>query len=143
MTTSTRARNEILTSRGVALDVADERGYRRYERGELEPILEADPRLAANLKLRRWVGRYARQQPGIVMPKYALPGSAFLAPLAQLRPDKAVRVSEYDHDHADLGEVTRRRHEEAEHGGNRVGGEHHHVVSAKYLLVPGSHGKRW
>lgn len=150
---------EPFDSRAVAPDVAAERGYRRYG-GDLglDPIFEAEPRYADTTPFRRrsdgkpdsldaWVRRKTREGEltGWVMPKHALPGSAFYAPLAQLRPDKPVRGRLYEHDHAVdfASDEHRARHLEKKHPGRDVPGLHRHYEEAKYLIAPGPHGKRW
>jgi hypothetical protein len=152
--------DEVFRTRAIAPDVVDERGYRRYGEGDLVPLFEADPRYADGPfkwpdgkpdTLRAWAGRQTRQgkRSGWVMPKHALPGSAFDAPLAQLRPDVPVFKRSWKHSHADeppgeLATHLRSDKRAAEHAALDLPSEVHvHRDYAKYLLPPGPHGKRW
>jgi hypothetical protein len=155
----------VFRSRAIAPDVAEERGYRRYGDGlGLDPIFEADPRYADGQiewparggrrarsdTLRSWVERKTKRGKlgGWIMPKRAVPGSAFDDPLAQLRPDAPLLSEVWKHDHADLSPrelamhlASERRREE--HALVGLDGVHQHRDFAKYLLPPGPHGKRW
>jgi hypothetical protein len=159
--------HEVFRSRAIKPDVAQERGYRRYgAKNGLAPIFEADDRFRHPEEggaqfLAPWDGRWhsfynwsrhkVRGTTGWVMPKNALPGSAFDAPLAQLRPDRAIPGRRYSHDHSDMGDIIRVLHEEGKQHRDPDTGEllipltgvHEHVEQAKYVLAPGPYGKRW
>jgi len=113
---------EPFKSRGVLPEVAEERGYFRYTKGDAEPIFQADPRLETGTYQKwvnaekgvweqidkafaGWVEHYAALSPGWAMRKHALPGSQMDAPLAQLRPDDPVRDVPYGHDHDGMEHV--------------------------------------
>ena len=163
MTVRTQKHDEVFRTRAVSQQVADERGYRPYGGSlGLDPIFRADPRYATKEftwadgnkdTFRRWVDKQTKKGalPGWVMPKHALPGSPFDAPLAQLRPDKPVRTGSWEHRHADEPAGTLKGHlasekREEEHAGYRSIGvdldhdPHTHYDEAKYLLPPGPHG---
>lgn len=159
--------HEVFRSRAIKPEVAHERGYRRYgDENGLDPIFEADARFKhpdeGGARFRApWDGRWhsfynwsmhkVRGTTGWVMPKHALPGSAFDGPLAQLRPDDAIPGRRYAHDHSDMGDIVRVLHEEGKRHRDPdtgkllipVKGVHEHVEQAKYLLPPGPYGKRW
>jgi hypothetical protein len=136
---------EPFASRAVFPEVAEERGYTPYEKPA--DVREADPRMGGTQELKNWTRHYgSRGAPGWVMKKHALPGSAFDAPLPQLRPDKAVPGRKEWHDHAWAfynRPVARKIHERAAHESQHTTGRHFHVPESKYLIAPGPHGKRW
>jgi hypothetical protein len=148
---------ELFRTRHVSPEVAEERGYRRYGDGRgFDPIVEADPRYSdgpfhwpdgAPDSLNAWARRKTQDGhlAGWAMSKHALPGSAFDAPIAQLRPDDPVPGALYEHDHAvDFFRAEDRgRHIQEKHRGRDRLGSHKHHDMAKYLLPPGPHGKRW
>ncbi len=113
MTVRAQKHEEVFRTRAVSPEVAEERGYRRYGGSlGLDPIFQADPRYATEAftwadgsqdTFRRWGDKQPQKGalPGWVMPKHALPGSPFLAPLAQLRPDQPVPKGTWTHSHAD------------------------------------------
>jgi hypothetical protein len=92
--------HEIFTERGITPEVAEARGYRRYETPE--DVYAVDSRWQAFPgHLKQWcVG-----SPGWVMPKFRVPGSYWGDPLAQLRPDKPLRDRTYGHDHDGMTHV--------------------------------------
>lgn len=110
-----------LKTSGVSDEVRDDRGYAEYAKGDARTIFDADPRLADGTylvwektdegwmrktkEMSTWVKHKARASSGLVMPKYPLPGSASLAPLAQLRPDDPVTSATYGHDHDGMTHV--------------------------------------
>jgi hypothetical protein len=138
---------DILTSRGLTSEVIEARGYVRYE--SADDVLGADPRMGSTKKLADWTKHYGARGPGWVMPKWKLPGSGFEDPLPQLRPD--VPAPDYsaavthDHEKAFAGRpVARALHEGGKaHETIPVEGSHQHVPEGKYLIAPGTHGKRW
>jgi hypothetical protein len=92
--------HDIFTERGIAPEVAEARGYRRYETPE--DVYAVDSRWQAFPgHLKQWCAG----SPGWVMPKFRVPGSSWGDPLAQLRPDKALRDRTYGHDHDGMTHV--------------------------------------
>jgi len=90
--------SDIFTSRGIAADVRDARGYRRYAAKATAAVLKIEPRFYPH---RGWL-RQALTVPGWLMPKYApMPEHPVFgaAPIAQLRPDAPVFPEWYGHDH--------------------------------------------
>lgn len=136
---------DIFTPRGIAPEVVEARGYARY--ASAAEVLAADPRMNGTRELGDWSRHYGARGPGWVMPKHALPGSPFDAPLPQLRPDEPVpdprKAYEHDHDEVYVSPYALAAHLKAHHRGRRVNGLHRHVPESKYLIPPGPHGKRW
>jgi hypothetical protein len=63
--------DDIFTPRGISDDVREARRYARYEKGDRDAVLEADPRLA---RFPDWLTA-ALREPGWAMPKHAvMPG---------------------------------------------------------------------
>jgi hypothetical protein len=105
-------RADIFRERAIQPEVAEDRGYRRYD-GDLAPLFEADRRYETESftwadgspdTFRRWVEKKTKKGalPGWIMPKHAVPRSPFDDPLAQLRPDAPVYVRTWRHRHYDM-----------------------------------------
>jgi Domain of unknown function (DUF3854) len=131
-----RMQRVLRDERGVSREVASERGYRPFDRGdtwvrELFPDM-SNPQWGATF------GRLVKLTSGIVIPKHPVPGTRAIAP--QLRPDKAVELWAPDrHDHESYGPTARQRHEAGKKHNEasvRVEGEHVHPHDPKYLLAP-------
>jgi hypothetical protein len=105
---------DIFTERGITPPwaggvVAIHRGYVRYEQGDVESVLLAEPRFRGNRRdtgkpYLGWVRHVVRGSGGWIMPKFApLAAGGHWAwevnPFAQLRPDLPVRGKSYDHNH--------------------------------------------
>jgi hypothetical protein len=152
----------IFKERGIDPELRDARGYARWERGDLDAILDTDPgfrvveppQLSA---IRHFIG----QQPGWVIRRWpVMPG---LEPiLAELRPDDAVQSAAPEwHEHPNpaggwRGHVDRkpevpgfrttarglRVFEARGHGGENVAERHGHHDWAKYWHVPQPYQER-
>src|SRR5215212_8275067 len=92
--------SDVFRSRGIAPEVREARGYRRYGAGDFNAVLAVDGRVNRH---RAWLVQVVRQQPGWVMPKYAvMPDHDVFgeAPHAQLRPDQPIQLKPaFGHDH--------------------------------------------
>lgn len=93
-------RFDIFTKRGIDPDgdVFRERGYARYKTPD--DVIAVDRRLEAFPNhLRKWCAEKPSGSPGWVMPKFHVPRSLWEDPIAQLRPDRAIRSWSHGHDH--------------------------------------------
>jgi Domain of unknown function (DUF3854) len=131
-----RMRRVLEEDRAVDKDVAGERGYRPFDRGDrwvrdLYPDMSG-PQWGATF------GRLVRRTSGIVIPKHPVPGTRDISP--QLRPDAPVELWAAERHHHDAyPDSVRKRHEAGrkhDGAGVRVEDEHEHPRDPKYLLTP-------
>jgi hypothetical protein len=77
----------IFRTRGISVHVHEERGYAPYNAGDIDVLYAVDPKYEALTNSERGsVRRTINQRPGIVMPRYSIPGAP--EPFAQVRPFK-------------------------------------------------------
>jgi hypothetical protein len=86
----------VFEKRRIAKEVFQARGYAPYDAGEIDVLCAADPKYSRlSPGVRGSVRRTINQRPGIIMPRYPIPGAPDL--YAQIRPFKFSELSaEFD-----------------------------------------------
>jgi hypothetical protein len=93
--------DKIFSTRAVAPDVAADRGYRRYGKGDHATVIQVDPKLD-DPELAGWLRAALRDSGGWVLPKWEVMSDHPVfgeTPYAQLRPDRPAMAKPTAHDH--------------------------------------------
>jgi len=157
----TRHQDRTFSDRGISQEVADARGYVRFERGDVDEAFNADETFAEERKFEKWrrlngkwektvrvhdlarqVAYRVRRSGGYVIPLFAPPELGLGKPVARFKLDEFFQTK--PHNHAVLGPYSRALHvsKPKRHDGVDVDGEHEHQKDARYMGMADVEDKR-